>query len=170
MGEGTSFSDLTDEDKAKVVGGCVAAVVFLIGVWVFLSHDVLQALVPGRSGTIFSAVPLVLLDIFAFCLAPMIVAFFAAASFFVKYSKIYWAKTFFLVLGSVGAVFLFVAFLMALLNILLANAPEEIQAISMVVAIFGSGIIMGRLFLSKKIGRKLGFIKENDEPNQHAYS
>jgi hypothetical protein len=160
LGQGTRFSDLSDEDKAKVVGGLAGATVSLVTFYVFLFGDPLRLASLSQSGSIFTVASIGLLGIFAIVLTPMIIAFFFAASFYMKQPKGYWVKSFLAVLVPLGASILFTASVMILLSIFLVNAPLEIQAILMVLAITSSITIMVRIFLSKKIGRRLGYIKK----------
>jgi len=78
--------------------------------------------------------------------------FLVVASFFTKYSLKYWVKSFLSIIAGISAYFLFTELVLVFLDMLLVNAPLEIQPIIVIPSFIICGIVMTKISFLKKFG------------------
>ena len=155
-----SFDDLSNEQKGMVVGGLALVPIVFAGFFVVLFANPLHLTNHGYSGGIFLLAVRFMISLVVVSFIPGSAVYFVVCSFFVKYSKVYWIRSFLSLLVILAAFVLSYAALMFTLNILCVNASIELQIMLFIVADFSCGILWARVTLSKKIGRKLGLLKK----------
>jgi uncharacterized membrane protein len=156
--EGEKFSDLTDEQKGMVIGGLafvgIFLVLFIIFVQCFVNNDTLHLTSLAKKAWITAGM-LIFLYILLLII-PSLIVYLLVASRFMKRSAKSWVKLFLSVFLGISAYILFIELVLALLNVLLANVPLEIQPIIVIPSILMCGVIMTRISLMKKVQRALG--------------
>lgn len=167
VAQARKWSDLTEREKAMVIGGFAMVATLIIAIIVynqfFIAEDSFHIRSVMNSGAYLNAVELVILSVFLVVGLPSVVVGFTTATFLAKRSISLALKDILFALAGLGALCLMIVVLLAFFGMVFSDASQQVQLIFGTFAFIIPMVVGIRILTLKKVLRYLRRLEDQNK-------
>jgi hypothetical protein len=158
MSTGRRFSDLSEKEKAMVIGGMAFAVIFMVASMIYFTTPIIQdsfgitSLLKSGS-SMFSVMNLYIPSLYLVIILPAVIAYASVTSYFImkERSLVHTLKFILLTIALGGLVCLSLTGLLSIMGLFFSHSSSYVQIVVICLTSSISLLIFGRITLSKRV-------------------